>query len=149
MLRSRVDLAIPTSPSSRSSSDGQPAGLMQASGHTAGGTTRRSGSGFVKALQLGGITIMSLIVMRRDDRRAVLDDAWAELHAATPPGWHVGQPSEHPERHEWLMYAFDPSERPVVGLRRREWTAISETEEGVVREMARCLREIAEGRVPT
>ncbi len=46
------------------------------------------------------------------------------------------------------MYAFDPSERPMVGLRSREWTAVAATEEGVVLEMARCLREIAAGRVP-
>ena len=43
------------------------------------------------------------------------------------------------------MYAFDPSERPKVGHRSREWRAISDTEEGVVRELARCLREISEG----
>jgi hypothetical protein len=46
------------------------------------------------------------------------------------------------------MYAFDPSERPKVGLRSREWTAVAETEAGAVRETARCLREIGEGRVP-
>jgi hypothetical protein len=46
------------------------------------------------------------------------------------------------------MYAFDPSERAKVGLRSREWTAVAPTEEGVVREMARCLREISAGRVP-
>lgn len=54
----------------------------------------------------------------------------------------------HDERNEWQMYAFDPSERPVVGRRKREWTAIAPTEERGVREMARCLREIAAGRVP-
>lgn len=74
--------------------------------------------------------------------------AWDELHDATPPGWQVGRPSYHDERREWLLYAFDPSERPVVGLRSREWTAIAESEEAVVLEMARCLREISEGRVP-
>jgi hypothetical protein len=46
------------------------------------------------------------------------------------------------------MYAYDPAERPVAGSRKREWTAISDSEVGVVREMARCLREIGEGRVP-
>ncbi len=71
--------------------------------------------------------------------------AWDALHEATPAGWHVGRPSYHDERREWLMYAFDPSERPKVGLRSREWTAVSQSEEGVVREMARCLREIAGG----
>lgn len=33
------------------------------------------------------------------------------------------------------MYAFDPAER-AVGIRKREWTAIAQTEEDVVREMA-------------
>lgn len=77
-----------------------------------------------------------------------LEEAWADLHAATPPGWQVGRPSEHPERVEWLMYAFDPSERPTVGLRSREWTAVARSEVEVVREMARCLRAISEGSVP-
>ncbi len=47
-----------------------------------------------------------------------------------------------------MQYAFDPSERPVVGLRSREWTAIGSTELEVVAEMARCLRELREGRAP-
>lgn len=42
-----------------------------------------------------------------------MDKAWQELHEAAPPGWHVGRPSYHPERREWLLYAFDPSE-PVA-----------------------------------
>lgn len=46
------------------------------------------------------------------------------------------------------MYSFDPSERAVMGKRSREWTAVAQTEAAVVREMARCLREIAEGREP-
>lgn len=57
-------------------------------------------------------------------------------------------PSYHDERREWLMYAFDPSERPVVGIRKREWTAIADSEAGVVKETARCLGEIKQGRVP-
>ncbi len=77
-----------------------------------------------------------------------IKEAWDAVHAAGPPGWHVGRPSHHPERGEWIMHAFDPSERPKVGLRSREWTAVAATEEGVVLEMARCLREIAAGRVP-
>ncbi|CAN5425715.1 hypothetical protein BH20CHL6_BH20CHL6_10300 [soil metagenome] len=48
-----------------------------------------------------------------------------------------------------MQYAFDPSERPVVGLRSREWTAIGSSELEVVRGMARCLREIREGRAPS
>jgi len=75
-------------------------------------------------------------------------EAWDEVHAATPPGWVVGRPSYHDERNEWLLYAFDPSERLVVGLRSREWTASAESAEAVVCEMARCLRLIGEGRLP-
>ena len=37
---------------------------------------------------------------------------------------------------------------PKVGLRSWEWTAVAPTEEGVVQEMARCLREIKDGGVP-
>jgi hypothetical protein len=44
--------------------------------------------------------------------------------------------------------AFDPLERSQAGHRSREWTAVADGELGVVREMARCLREIREGRVP-
>jgi hypothetical protein len=39
------------------------------------------------------------------------DAAWDALHAATPQGWYVGRPSHHPERQEWIMFAFDPSEK--------------------------------------
>ena len=46
------------------------------------------------------------------------------------------------------MYAFDQREKAHIGKRSREWTAVGQTEEGVVREMARCLREIGEGRAP-
>lgn len=74
--------------------------------------------------------------------------AWDALNAATPPGWAVGRPSYHDERREWLLYAFDPTERPVVGLRSREWTAVAESEEALVREMARCLALIKGGKVP-
>ena len=76
------------------------------------------------------------------------EQAWDELHDALPAGWWVGSPSHHPERQEWLLYAFDPSERAKSGHRSHEWTAIAESEEAVVREMARCLREIAAGRAP-
>ena len=77
-----------------------------------------------------------------------LEDAWNALHDAAPAGWYIGRPSYHDERREWLMYAFDPTERPRVGLRSREWTAVGATEVEAVAEMARCLREIKEGRAP-
>jgi hypothetical protein len=77
-----------------------------------------------------------------------LEDAWDALLAVVPAGWYVGQPSHHPERNEWVLYAYDPSERPKRGVRSHERTATASTEEGVVREMARCLRDIADGRPP-
>lgn len=77
-----------------------------------------------------------------------LEAAWDELHDATPAGWVVGRPRFHDERNEWHQYAFDPSERPKVGKRSREWTAVGHTEVACVMEMARCLREISAGRWP-
>jgi hypothetical protein len=77
-----------------------------------------------------------------------LSAAWDALHAAMPSGWQVGRPSEHPERDEWVLYAFDSRERPVAGVRSREWLAKASTEVDVVREMARCLAEIRAGRTP-
>ena len=76
-----------------------------------------------------------------------LDDAWADLHASTPKGWFVGRPGQ---RHggQWEMYGFDTTERAQMGRRRREWTAVGQTEQACVREMAHCLREIAAGRAP-
>jgi hypothetical protein len=74
------------------------------------------------------------------------EEAWDALLAVAPTGWYVGRPSYHLERDEWLLYAFDPSERAVVGVRSRELTAKASTEVGVVREMARCLRAIADGK---
>ncbi len=49
---------------------------------------------------------------------------------------------------QWAMYAFDTTEKAHVGRRGREWTAVGETEVACVTEMARCLREISEERVP-
>ena len=77
-----------------------------------------------------------------------LEEAWSALHDATPAGWYVGRPTYYDERRQWHQYAFDPSERPVVGLRSREWTAIGSSELEVVREMGRCLRELGQGRAP-
>ncbi len=68
------------------------------------------------------------------------ESAWSEL---------VGRPAELPPRvQNWLLYAFDPSERPAVGLREREWQVEAPTEEYVVRLMAKRLRAISVGRVP-
>jgi predicted HAD superfamily Cof-like phosphohydrolase len=77
----------------------------------------------------------------------VPEAAWRELLDATPPGWYVGRPSYQDERREWLLYAFDPSERPAVGIRKREWTAIAPTEVEVVLEASRRERELIEEEV--
>jgi hypothetical protein len=77
-----------------------------------------------------------------------LADAWNELHEATPAGWHVGRPAYEERRNEWSLYAFYTRERPKVGRRAHEWTAISPTQSGVLREMARCLRVLSRGGVP-
>ena len=77
-----------------------------------------------------------------------LEAAWAAVHEATPEGWYVGRPSEHPERREWVMFAFDTRERAVEGKRSGEWTTVAPTELEVVRSMAYCLRELKAGRLP-
>ena len=78
-----------------------------------------------------------------------LEIAWAELHdwTTTPAGWFVGRPGQR-YGGQWAMYAFDTTQKPHVGRRSREWTAVDQTEEECIREMARCLRDIGEGRVP-
>ena len=76
-----------------------------------------------------------------------LQVAWNELHDATPPNWQVGLPSQQ-HGGSWQMYVFDQTEKPKVGNRSREWTAVGQTEAECIREMARCLREISAGRVP-
>ncbi|MEO6351070.1 MAG: hypothetical protein ABIP53_10510 [Candidatus Limnocylindrales bacterium] len=35
-----------------------------------------------------------------------LEAAWAEVHAATPPGCYVGHPSQRHDK-SWAVYAFD------------------------------------------
>ena len=74
--------------------------------------------------------------------------AWDAVHENTPAGWYVGRPGYVDRYRQWNMYAFDPSERPVVGKRSREWTAVGQTELHCVEEMARCLGEIKAGRWP-
>jgi hypothetical protein len=72
-----------------------------------------------------------------------LAQAWAELHAVNELlGWRLGLPAFFERTSHWELYAFDPTERPKVGRRSREWTASAPTEARVVREMARCLGEI-------
>lgn len=78
-----------------------------------------------------------------------LEDAWNELHPANERlGSYIGMPAFFERRDEWQLYAFDPTERPKVGHRSREWTAVRPTQIGVIRSMARCLRQFEAGRVP-
>jgi hypothetical protein len=72
-----------------------------------------------------------------------LEAAWSELHDAMPSGWFVGRPTFRHDLDGWEQYAFDTTEKAVNGKRSREWTAVAPTEVSVVREMARCLRELA------
>jgi len=66
--------------------------------------------------------------------------AGVEAPVATLALHHEGSLQRVPlERREWSQYAFDTREKAHIGRRSREWTAVGPTEEGVVREMARCL----------
>ena len=85
-------------------------------------------------------------------KRATVTDLAAardELHDAKPDGLHVGPPTYVEHRKAWEQYALDTRERPKAGHMSREWTAVAESELEVVREMARCLGLIGEGRAPT
>jgi hypothetical protein len=80
-----------------------------------------------------------------------LEIAWAELDAANTMGWSVGRPSLHDDvrgAEHWEQWAYDAREKPKVGKRSREWTAVGRTEVDCIRELARCLREIGDGRWP-
>ena len=77
-----------------------------------------------------------------------LESAWDDLHDVKPDGWFVGTPVYIKHR-GWEQYAFDTRERAKAGHRTREGTAVGPSELGVLREMARCLRLIGEGRLPT
>ena len=74
--------------------------------------------------------------------------AWDLVHDNTPEGWQVGRPGYVDRYRQWTMYAFDPSERPVVGKRSRESTAMGQSELHCLKVMARCLSEIRAGRWP-
>lgn len=65
-----------------------------------------------------------------------LAEAWAAVHEATPRTWFVGRPTYDERRDEWSLYAFDASERPMVGHREREWVAVA-TFEQIERPVAR------------
>ena len=66
---------------------------------------------------------------------------YAQVPSAGADGHeYVGRRSEHQERREWIMFAFDTNERPIEGKRAGEWTTVAPTELEVVRSMAYCLR---------
>ncbi len=54
-----------------------------------------------------------------------LEEAWNELHEATPLGWYVGRPTYNSRRDEWSLYCFDTTETAHIGQRSREWTAVA------------------------
>ena len=60
----------------------------------------------------------------------------------------MGRPYRHDERGVWQQYAWLPALRAGGGRPRKEWTAVGATEVECVREMARCLRQLGEGRWP-
>lgn len=74
------------------------------------------------------------------------DLAAEAIHAAKPPDWHVGPPTSGAPG----VGAVRPrsARANAARSRSREWTAVAATELEVLREMARCLAIIAEGRVP-
>ncbi len=77
-----------------------------------------------------------------------LEAAWDDLHDAKPPGWYVGRPSYDDRQRVWQQYAFDPRERaqagaPIAGVDGGRADRLE-----VIRELARCLLPIREGRVP-
>ena len=57
----------------------------------------------------------------------------------------MGRPGYEERYDQWSQYAFDPSEKPVVGKRSGEWTAVGRTELVCVQDMARCLSDLKEG----
>ena len=82
--------------------------------------------------------------MRVDD----LEAAWNDLHDVMPSGWVAGRPRLRDDSHVWEQAAYRPKERHDAGRRKDEWLATGPTEAECVAEVARCLREIREGRWP-
>ena len=73
------------------------------------------------------------------------DESSQALRAAQVAGWYVGIPLYDVERHRWRLYAFDATERPNHGMRKRERTVVGQSEQECVREMARLIRELSQG----
>lgn len=53
-----------------------------------------------------------------------IEAAWDALRDATPPGWHA-EPAYNDYREQWSQWAYDPAEKPHVGHRSRECTAVA------------------------
>lgn len=75
-----------------------------------------------------------------------LATAWDQ--PALPKGWQVGRPYRHNSRSEWELYAWLPTLRAGGGRPRKDWIATGDTEVECLREMARCLVELGDGRWP-
>ena len=68
-----------------------------------------------------------------------LEAAEDALRAALPRGWVVGRPVEHTGEGRYVIFAYDPAERPKVGKRTRALEVSAPTELDAVREMAHGL----------
>lgn len=58
------------------------------------------------------------------------------------------KPSYDERRDRWSIYLWDGSEKPVVGHREQEWTAVAPTQERLLRERRECPGRSARARVP-
>ena len=76
--------------------------------------------------------------------------SWSCISRATPSRHAAGSLAiqGNATAAQWQMYAYDTTEKAEIGRRSREWTAVVESEVECVLEMARCMREISEGKVP-
>jgi hypothetical protein len=78
---------------------------------------------------------------------SALEQAWAAVYAVLPAEWSVSRPVHHHELGYWVAYCRDTRYRkqkatpPFV-------EAAGPTEERALRELARCIVEVMEGRVP-
>jgi hypothetical protein len=74
-----------------------------------------------------------------------LEDAWTAVYAVLPAEWSVAKPVEHPELGSWVAHArntrFRKTGVPFV-------EAVGPTEPRALRELARCIVETLESRVP-
>ena len=100
---------------------------------------------FVGAL-LGGL-VGYAFRFRPADELGSVESAWFAVHDARPEGWHVEEPVYDREQVAWRVRAHSHRARAFHGAS-TDLTAAADSEVGVLHEMARCLREIREGRVP-